>query len=375
MSEKGLAVIETTDVPALFKEGGCDPILQKIKDEVSKFEPDTSTATGRKEIASLAHKVAKSKTYIDGVGKDLGNDYKVKLDSINSERKKVRDTLDELKEEVRKPLTEWEEIEKQRISDIQARIRSFEEYLEIEHINSEDIANTLKNIKDVFTIDDSFEEFAVEASKAKDFIVTQLEAKFIVVKNEEKEKAEAKAKEERLEKERLETERKAQEKREEEIAEKAAKQATKNAEEKARIQAEEKEAEEQAEKDRLERETLEAKLAKETAEKDKLIADEKAKQDLIDAEEKAIKEKEEAVKAETKRLAEIQKSKEEKKHLEEKEEKEAEEARQADETHRDKIINEIKEDLVETTNLKNDDISELLSVLLRNHIRHVTINF
>ncbi|OCS62006.1 hypothetical protein BBZ50_02590 [Escherichia coli] len=35
------------------------------------FVPDITTAKGRKEIASLAYKVAQTKTYLDGLGKDL----------------------------------------------------------------------------------------------------------------------------------------------------------------------------------------------------------------------------------------------------------------------------------------------------------------
>ncbi|EES5368095.1 cell envelope biogenesis protein TolA, partial [Escherichia coli] len=35
------------------------------------FVPDITTAKGRKEIAYLAYKVAQTKTYLDGLGKDL----------------------------------------------------------------------------------------------------------------------------------------------------------------------------------------------------------------------------------------------------------------------------------------------------------------
>ncbi len=111
-------LIQTTDINPvkLFSESGLDPILEEITEHVKSLDADLSTAKGRKEIASMAHKVAKSKTYLDELGKDLVAGQKATIKKVDGERKRMRDYLDNLKAEVRKPLTEWEEAE-QRLQD------------------------------------------------------------------------------------------------------------------------------------------------------------------------------------------------------------------------------------------------------------------
>jgi septal ring factor EnvC (AmiA/AmiB activator) len=259
-----LVVIESASIPAVFEKDGSNPIIERIKKEVREFSTDPTTKKGRDEIKSLAYKVAQSKTYLDGLGKDLVAEIKARTGIIDAERKKIRDELDTLKEEVRRPVTEFEEAEKKRVADIEERISSINAYLEIEAENSEHASRLVNEIKNI-EIDKSFEEFELAATKARAAVLTQLEAKFIVLQNAEKEKAEA----ERLEKERLEKE---QKEREERIAIEAAEKARVAAEEKARKEAEEKERKEKEEKERLEREKLEAQLAQEKAEKEKIEA-------------------------------------------------------------------------------------------------------
>jgi colicin import membrane protein len=95
----------------LFSENGLDPVLDKIKSEIDKFNADVETEKGRKEIASFAYKIAQSKTYIEKAGKELVSGMKAKAKLIDNERKRSRDTLDQWRDEVRKPLSDWETIE------------------------------------------------------------------------------------------------------------------------------------------------------------------------------------------------------------------------------------------------------------------------
>lgn len=112
-----LALIEKMAPTEIYSANTIDSILIKIKEEVAEIQPDLTTVKGRKEIASLAYKVTQSKTFMDNCGKKLGEEHKKALDAINSERKKVRDTLEDLAEQVRKPLTEWELKEENRIKE------------------------------------------------------------------------------------------------------------------------------------------------------------------------------------------------------------------------------------------------------------------
>ena len=93
---------------------GLDPYLQKIKAELDAFVPDVTTKKGRDAIASIAYKVAKGKTALDNIGKDLVAELKDVPKKIDAERKRMRDLLDLWKDEVRAPLTAWEEAEEAR---------------------------------------------------------------------------------------------------------------------------------------------------------------------------------------------------------------------------------------------------------------------
>ena len=108
-----LSTLETVNPLVVFQAGGMSSILSAIRSEVLSNLPDTSTDKGRKEIAKNAHKVAKSKVLLDTLGKQLADDLNAQLKPINAERKIARDTLDDLKSEVRQPLTEWEQAQAQ----------------------------------------------------------------------------------------------------------------------------------------------------------------------------------------------------------------------------------------------------------------------
>lgn len=104
-----LVVIEKKNVLAVFtKDGEIDPILEKIAKEARTFVADVKTAQGRKDIASMAYKVARTKTYLDDLGKQLVDEMKELPKKVDASRKSARDFLDSLKDEVRKPLNDWE---------------------------------------------------------------------------------------------------------------------------------------------------------------------------------------------------------------------------------------------------------------------------
>jgi len=108
------------DIVAMFKDGGAqiDPILARIEAEVRSHAPDLTTDRGRKAIASLAYKVSQSKTALDNAGKKLTEDQKQAIAAVDAARKKIRDRLDALRDEARKPLTDWEAAEDARAERI-----------------------------------------------------------------------------------------------------------------------------------------------------------------------------------------------------------------------------------------------------------------
>lgn len=183
-----LVVIEKHEVRAVFTDMTLiDPILQKIADDARSIVADVATVKGRKEIASVAFRVAQSKTYLDGLGKDLVAEMKELPKKVDASRKHMRDFLDALKDEVRKPLDDWEaeqkEIEAKRLADEQA---------------AKDAAQLEADHEIALLMDEAFNRAAEDARKAAE--QAQLERDAALVQEaatRAKEEAEDKAKSEK----------------------------------------------------------------------------------------------------------------------------------------------------------------------------------
>lgn len=272
MSENQLVVIEDKKALQLFTtENGLDPVLSKIRVMVDEFKPDTSTKGGRDAIASMAYSIAKSKTYLDNVGKDLVDELKRQPKMVDAERKRIRDTLDAWKDEVRKPLTDLEDAEKAVIAKIDA-------LLQTDEMTSEEIKSCIDQIK---AIDISF-----AVIKPKDLENKQggsiaiLESRLARQVENEKQLAEL----ERLRQEQLERE---QRERDERIAREAAERARQEAEAEARRKQEEEQRKANEEKLAAERREMQLKLEAENAERRRLEAEQRAEQERQQAEQRA----------------------------------------------------------------------------------------
>lgn len=286
------------------KPEAMESILNEVKEKVGSIVPDLSTDKGRKEIASLAHKVSKSKVMIDDLGKEYASDLKGKIKVIDGARKHAREFLEDLRDQVRKPLTEWEE-EQKRIEE-EKRRREEERMEYIESIISaiadmgrdldgmyHDEAQKLLEEAEAIKIDDSFEEFQERAQIALDATVGNLK-KYIDWRLEQE--AEAK----RLEEQRLEQEKQAEalrkqqeelEAKEREIREKE--EAAKREEERIQF---EKEAKERAEQEARE------KLEREAAEKEQREKEEAERKAQIEAEQREEEARQQALKPDIEKL-------------------------------------------------------------------------
>lgn len=107
--ESSLIPVEQINAVTIFTEGGLKELLARIETEAASHVPDISTDKGRKEIASIAYKVARSKTTIDDAGKNLVSGWKKQAAEVDASRRHARDFLDNLRDKVRRPLAEWEE--------------------------------------------------------------------------------------------------------------------------------------------------------------------------------------------------------------------------------------------------------------------------
>lgn len=106
--------ISDENAPAIYIQNGLKPFLQMIKDEVCGEVPDLSSRKGRERIASLAATVSKRKVAVEKPGREYLRSIKELPKIIEAElREFVRDA-DALRDEIRKPLTDWEEAEQAR---------------------------------------------------------------------------------------------------------------------------------------------------------------------------------------------------------------------------------------------------------------------
>ena len=102
------AALTTAD---LFQNDTAQGRVDKISAQALEEVFDVTIDAGRKACISHAAKVTKTKTAIDKIGKKLSDSLSVESKKVLAERKIYRDGLDELKLEVRKPVTEWEKKE------------------------------------------------------------------------------------------------------------------------------------------------------------------------------------------------------------------------------------------------------------------------
>ena len=350
--EAALVVIEPTTALAVFTQAEkVDPILDAIRKIVAEFEPDVTTAKGRDQIRSIANKVARSKTYLDDIGKRLTDEYKEIPKKIDANRKRIRDELDALKVEVRKPLTEWEEAEKARVQGIKDRIESMREALARNGETSTAIALEIRTVESM-AIDESFAEFAGEAAQVKDSVVRKLRNDFEAAVKYEAEQAE-------LQRLREEVAKREAEERDRRIAEAAAEKARRDAEEAAARAAAEFERKAKEEREAAERRELELRLAAERAERERLEAIERAE-----------REKQAAVEAERRRQEEAERER----LAEEARVKAEAERRAADEANRTRIHLEIR-DFLMSEGLPLSNAAAVVSLLATGSIPHVSVRY
>ncbi|CAS10321.1 hypothetical protein [Escherichia coli] len=247
MSELAIIEIAPDMAPSIYVENGLEKFLEQIRESVKEV-PDLSTAKGRARIASLAAQVSRSKTAVEKPGRDYLRHLKEAVKPAEAELRRFVSACDEMRDEVRRPLTEWE-AEQERIKAEEAMNAMHVEALEM-------------NIKFDQELAAKFEadhEMALLMNDAFD--------------------REAKAKAEEAERQRIA--------HEEELK--------RQSEEKAKREAEEKIERERAESARRE---AELKFKAEQAERDRIAAEQKAEAEKKEAADRAEREKQEAIAAE-----------------------------------------------------------------------------
>ena len=345
----------TVSAAEIYANNGMDPLLGKIKEHVLSFVPDVTTKKGRGEIASMAYKVAQTKTLLDNLGKDLTADWKAKAKVVDEERKRMREELDALKDQVRTPLTEFENREKERVAALEKRIELIKALaIDVDEsgnkLSSKQLAERLVAAKGVDI--ESFEEMVTDAALAKDKAIAALEAH---VARREREEAEA-AELERLRKEAAERE---QREREELIRREAEERVRREAEEAARKEREQREQEKAEAEAAIIREREEAARREAEAEARRL-ADIKAENDKAEREKAGLTRQYE----EKERIAKAKKEAAE----------EAERKRQEDVQHRTAVNNNILRSFM-SYGCNEETGKSIIKAMIAGSVPHVSVNY
>lgn len=317
-----LVVIEKKNAMAVFTNNDqLDPLIEAIEKEARSLVPDVTTKKGRDAIASMAHKVARSKTYIDNAGKDLVAELKALPKQIDESRRVVRERLDALKDEVRRPLTEWE--------------------AEQERIKAEEAMNALH--AEALAMNEEFDRQLAARIESDHEMALLMNDAF------DREQAEKKAEAER---QRIA--------HEEEIK--------RQAEEKAK-----REAAEQAQRE------IDAAAARE---REAILAKERAEREQREAAERAEREKQAAVEAERRKAQEkadrIRRDAEQREQArlaEEKRKADEQARREADVKHRKAVGAEVVKALMANTSLTRDQAIEVLTAVKDGRIPHTGISY
>ncbi|END4894393.1 hypothetical protein ABL854_001549 [Citrobacter freundii] len=276
MSELAIIEIVPDMAPSIYVENGLEKFLEQIRESIKEV-PDLSTAKGRARIASLAAQVSRSKTAVEKPGRDYLRHLKEAVKPAEAELRRFVSACDEMRDEVRRPLTEWE-AEQERIKAEEAMNAMHVEALEMNIKFDQELAAKFEADHEMaLLMNDAFDREVAEKK-------AEAERQRIAHEEELKRQAEENAKreaEEKIERERAESAR-----REAELKFKA-EQAERDriaAEQKA--EAEKKEAADRAEREKQEAIAAEQRKAQEEADRIKREAEEKEADRL--AEEKRI---------------------------------------------------------------------------------------
>jgi colicin import membrane protein len=351
-----LVAIEQTNLVAVFEGDAMDPLIERIEREVMSHVPDISTQRGRQAIASLAYKIARSKTALDSAGKGLVSDIKARAGVIDASRKKMRDRLDELRDRVRLPLTEWEQAEEDRVNAHRDAIAMIRDMPRTHSDNGTLVeASTLAEIVrslDAIVIDERWEEFANEASIVRDESLRTAKRALENQIKHEAEQAEL-AKLRREQQERIEKE------REDRIRREAAERAKQEAEREAREAREAMERQARKDREESERKLRDERLAAERREQELVLQAERAKREQIEAIHNA--------KMEAERKAEVERKAKE---------REAEERRlrEADQKHRSRLMSEAKQALM-SEGMTETNAKTAIKAIVAGRVPHITIKW
>ncbi len=362
--------ISEENAPAIYVAGGLKQFIDLVKGEIEGEVPDLTTRKGRERIASLAAKVSKSKTAVEKPGRDYLRRLKEMPKVVEAELRDFVTKMDALRDETRRPLTEWEAAEDARIDRHNDAINRMKDLAaELGTLDAEQLKARLSELS-AFQLGEAWEEFEAEAARTKEASLNAVQAALVARQKYDAEQAELarlrREAEERAEQDRIraaqeaaveaERQRVAQEQQ-------AAREAAARREQELLDQAAAQEREAENQRLQLKLQAEQAERARIQAEADRVAAEQRMEQERQDAARRQEEAAEQARLEERRRAdaaaAEILRQ---------------QEARERDQAHKAKVMGEAKTALM-SLNITEELARAIVLKIARREVPNITINF
>ena len=152
-------VVEKKDLQAFFLDHEkLDALYGHVEKMARALVADPLTKEGASQIKSCARQIASVKKRIDDIGKDVVAELKKLPGQIDANRKNLRERLEALQDDIRRPVTEIENREDE-IDGIKGI------HLRLANASSEEIAKELESVKKIPLTEEKWHE-SLEKAKA-----------------------------------------------------------------------------------------------------------------------------------------------------------------------------------------------------------------
>lgn len=362
--------ISEANAPAIYVAGGLQQFIDLVKGEVQGEVPDLKTRKGRERIASLAAKVSKSKTAVEKPGRDYLRRLKEMPKVVEAELRDFVTKMDTLRDETRRPLTEWEAAEDARIDRHNDAIDHMKGLsTELGALDAEQLQARITELS-AFQLGEAWEEFEAEAARVKESSMSAIQAAITARQKYDTEQAELarlrREAEERAEQDRIRLAQEAAVEAERERvaqAQQAEREAAARREQELIDQAAAQEREAENQRLQLKLQAEQAERARIQAEADRVATEQRMEQERQDAAQQQEEAAEQARQDERRRAdaaaAEILRQ---------------QEARERDQAHKAKVMGEAKTALM-SLNITEELARAIVLKIARREVPNITINF
>lgn len=191
--DHSIIIKKVADNPILLMtdEKALDSYLAALRADVDANPGDVKTAKGRDQIKSQAAEIGRKKTAIDKERLRKTEEWRTMTATVNAAGKVVKERMQALQDEVRAPLTAWEESEEARQNEVNEILTDMRQAVIIQvGVGSDELRERLDRIRGRNLSDETFGPRIHEAVDLRDEAVAALQAAIERIEQEERDRAE-----------------------------------------------------------------------------------------------------------------------------------------------------------------------------------------